>query len=716
MKCILPSFLPLLGLACLASFGADSAADPIDRQALVQRHSPLFTALDYDAPLTVGNGGFAFTVGISGLQNFGEAYYEKGIPLETLTRWCWVEDENTEGYTLEDASRSYRQADGSSIRLPTEMDSPAGHWLRINPRLHPLGRLSLQWDKPDGTAFTENDIREPVQSLDLWQGVVTTRYILDGLPVTVILASDPGSDAIAVRIQSEWVARGALRVALHFPRGHDTSEKNTPALVWDLPESHQSELIEDTLIARDILSTRYYLRSDLPFRQEDAPHQFSLEAMEGDVMEFSLRFSEDPVASVRAPAAIRTASARHWEAFWQSGAAVDFSGSTHPLASKLEERAVLSQYLTAVQGVADVPAQESGLTCNTWYGKHHTEMIWWHNAHFILWGRPQLAEKNLAWFIRQLPVARERATSRGLEGARWAKMVGPEGRESPGGNPLIVWNQPHPIYLAELLWRQSPGPETLEKYRDLVLESAACMASMVWFDPDRGEYLLGPPLWIAQEIHDPAESQNPSLELAYWRWGLETAQRWRERLGLEREAHWDHIVAHLPPIPQADGKYVALESHPDTWTDFSSRHDHPQMLMPLGFLPDSPYVDRDIMDRTLTAVLEEWDWETKIWGWDYPMAAMTAVRLGRPEEALEILLRDGPNNTYTPNGHCPQGSDRAEGQLEGRREIAVYLPANGSFLATLALMVAGWDGSAPYPGFPEDGQWSIRAEGFAPLP
>jgi hypothetical protein len=96
------------------------------------------------------------------------------------------------------------------------------------------------------------------------------------------------------------------------------------------------------------------------------------------------------------------------------------------------------------------------------------------------------------------------------------------------------------------------------------------------------------------------------------------------------------------------------------------------------------------MDRTLTAVLEEWDWETKIWGWDYPMVAMTATRLGRPEDAIEVLLRDGPNNRYTANGHCPQGSDRAQAsQAEGRHEIAVYLPANGSFLSAVALMVAG---------------------------
>jgi hypothetical protein len=53
----------------------------------------------------------------------------------------------------------------------------------------------------------------------------------------------------------------------------------------------------------------------------------------------------------------------------------------------------------------------------------------------------------------------------------------------------------------------------------------------------------------------------------------------------------------------------------------------------------------------------------------------------------------------------------------GRREIAVYLPANGAFLSAVALMVAGWEGcQEEFPGFPKDGTWKIRAEGLQRLP
>ena len=360
----------------------------------------------------------------------------------------------------------------------------------------------------------------------------------------------------------------------------------------------------------------------------------------------------------------------------------------------------------AAQMAGAVPPQESGLTGSTWYGKHHTEMIWWHAAHFALWGNDELLARNLEWYLARLPEARALAASRQLSGARWAKMVGPEGRESPGGNPLIVWNQPHMIYLCELLYRNPPSSETLARYRDLVLETAECLSSMVYFNEKLGRYDLGPPLWIAQEIYDPASSRNPAFELSYWRWALGIAQQWRERLNLPRDRKWDDVINRLALLPVKDGKYVALESHPDTWDSIGSRRDHPSMLMPLGVLPGGPDVDRETMARTLDAVLESWDWGTKIWGWDYPMIAMTAARLGRADLAMEVLLREGPNNHYYPSGHCPQGKD-----------VAAYLPANGAFLSAVALMVAGWDGgSGANPGIPNDGTWKVRSEGLHPLP
>jgi hypothetical protein len=696
------------------------AALPIDREALVTRHNPTLRAVDPAAPLTVGNGGFAFTVDVTGLQTFEGAYYRDGIPLETLSRWGWASDENPRAFTLADAEAPYAQPDGRVQRFPTRTDLPAADWLRQNPHVHPLGQIALEWIKGDGTPFVTADVRALTQTLDLWRGIVVSRYELGGTAVEVKTAVHPASDAVAVRLESPLVATGRIRIRLAFPRGHDRAVKNTPPLDWSRPESHTSRLAGDRVVERTGGHARYFVRSTRTLRRT-GPHAFLVEGEAGNpTLAATFAFSPRRTTAAPAPASVFDASATHWAGFWRRSAALDLAGSTNPLAAKLESRVVLSQYLTAVQMAGDVPPQESGLTCSTWYGKHHTEMMWWHAAHFALWGHPELLARNLEWYRSRLPEARRLAASRGLRGARWAKMVGPEGRDSPGGNPLIVWNQPHLVYLAELLYRRTPDAATLARYRDLVLETAEALASMVWLDPARGRYVLGPPLWIAQEIHDPAKSQNPSFELAYWRWALGVGQRWRERLGMPRDGHWDDVLARLSPLPVKDGKYVALESVPDTWDRIESRHDHPSMLMPLGFLPGGPDVDRATMERTLDAVRAHWDWETKIWGWDYPMIAMTATRLGRPDLAVEILLRDGPNNVYTASGHCPQRSDTAAsagGAPSRRWEIAAYLPANGAFLSAVALMVAGWDGETrEWPGFPRDGTWTVRAEGWHRLP
>ena len=734
--------LTLVFTLVLNSRAAENST-PIDRHALVTRHNPVIRKVDVDAPLTVGNAGFAFTVDITGLQTFSEHYHRWGVPLETQSRWCWVSDPNPNNFQLSDANKDFKQADGRVVGYPTQASTPAGDWLRKNPRIHPLGQISLDFTKADGSPLLPEDIRNPEQTLDLWRGVITSRYEVEGKRVEVTTVCHPGRDMVAFRIKSDLVARGRLGAKLAFPRGHDLAVKNTPGLDWSKPESHTTRVGSTggrgARLERAVGETTYDVVVELGHGTEltnTAPHHFLLRPdvraarssfMEhtagGGFLEFTVGFYPQATAAPSFPDIdqIVSFSAVDWEYFWRRGAAVDFSGSTDPRAHEIEKRVVLSRYLMAAQMAGDVPPQESGLTCATWYGKHHTEMILWHTAHFALWGNDDFLEENLEWYQRQLPAARELAKSRGLRGARWAKMTGPDLRESPGGNPMIVWNQPHLVYLCELLYRNAPTRDTLDQYRELVQETADCLASMVHFDEAKQVYVLGPPLWIAQEIYDQATSQNPSFELAYWNWALQTVQQWRERLGLKREEKWDHVIQHLTPLPQKDGKYVALGSHPDTWDNIDSRHDHPTMLAALGVLPGTG-VDRGTMERTLDAVLKSWDWEAKIWGWDYPMIAMTAARLGRPETAVEILLREGPNNIYLPNGHCPQRSDEgaARSTKPGarKREIAVYLPANGAFLSAVALMAGGWDGAprTHAPGFPDNGKWTVRVEGLRLMP
>ena len=183
--------------------------------------------------------------------------------------------------------------------------------------------------------------------------------------------------------------------------------------------------------------------------------------------------------------------------------------------------------------------------------------------------------------------------------------------------------------------------------------------------------------------------------------GLQPAQQWRERLGLTREPKWDDISRRRAKPLVREGRYEAIGVAPFTLTE-----DHPSLLQAYGFVPATPLIEPAIMQRTLDFVLKRWDWKST-WGWDYPVVAMTAARLGRGEDAVNSLLLDTPKNRYLPNGHNYQ-----------RPGLPLYLPGNGGLLAAVAMMAAGWDGASPKPapGFPDNGQWVVRWEGLHRMP
>jgi len=194
---------------------------------------------------------------------------------------------------------------------------------------------------------------------------------------------------------------------------------------------------------------------------------------------------------------------------------------------------------------------------------------------------------------------------------------------------------------------------------------------------------------------------DPTFELAYWYWGLETAQKWRKRLGLERQPKWDAVLHGLSRPNIRDGIYTAIETPP-----YTISRDHPSMLAAFGFVPPTALIDPNVMRRTYDRVVQTWDWSST-WGWDYPMMAMTAARLGEPERAVDALFMDSPKNRWLANGHNCQSA-----------RLPLYLPGNGGLLTAVAMMAAGWDGrpDRPAPGFPDNGRWNVRWEGLRRLP
>lgn len=213
----LPLSPGLLAAGLLAALAATaSAAEPIDRRALVARHFPVLRGFDTASPLSVGNGELAFTADATGLQTFAEAY-DAEVPLGTLAQWGWHSAPNPEGWSIERFAFTEYEAHGRRVGyadIPGDRRTPEVEWLRRNPhRLH-LGRIGFVLRLANGREATLTDLTDVEQVLDLWQGVLRSRFRLEGQPVDVETICHPQLDAIAVRVASPLVARGRIAVRL----------------------------------------------------------------------------------------------------------------------------------------------------------------------------------------------------------------------------------------------------------------------------------------------------------------------------------------------------------------------------------------------------------------------------------------------------------------------------------------------------------------------
>jgi len=717
----------------------------VDRKAVVRRHTVELAEIDPTSPLSVGNGELCLTVDVTGLQTFPEQYPvtdpgggTPGTLLGTQSQWGWHSVPRPDGVNLADTRRPYRTARGEVPYVDSDPQNgsddsgldEARRWLRANPHRLDLARIGLVIRGGPDTfrAPSLADLGATRQVLDLWTGIIASDVVLAGQHLHVTTALDPDRDAIAIRIKrdtdhqpsqepsQESSHADSVAIRLAFPYG---SQSWSNAADWSRPGDHTTTLSAESdgaLIRRyfdgagdPTYCVRLWTSAGTQVQRED-DHAVIVSAAtpvlelvaELTPGETGRNLPDLPDLPPLGVDEVLEACQRHWSGFWERGAALDLAGSTDPRAGELERRAVLSQYLTAIQCSGSLPPQETGLTCNSWRGRFHLEMHWWHAAHFALWGRSDLLEPSMDWYRCTLAVAQRTAAEQGYRGARWPKQIGPDGRESPSDiGPFLLWQQPHVIYLAELLRRSGHGSRASERYGELVDQTARFMADVA--EPTSAGFALGPPLVPAQESYAAVRDRalNPPFELAYWSWALAVAQQWRVRCGGAPEPLWDEVGGGMAKPLVRDGRYEAIAVEP-----FTIRQDHPSMVYALGVVPATNVVDPEIVRATLSSVLGDWDWDSTF-GWDYPALAMTATRLGEPERAIDALLQDTPKNTYLANGHSRQTDS-----------LPLYLPGNGGLLAALALMIAGWDGDGgrPCPGFPSDGTWVVKHEGFVRSP
>ncbi|EDN85313.1 hypothetical protein PARMER_03353 [Parabacteroides merdae ATCC 43184] len=679
--------------------------EPIDREAVVKRHRVCTTGTLLKSPAQVGNGKFAFGMDITGLQTF--------VPFNTLSDWSWHSFPLPEGMRAEDYRPVAVETHGKKIAYELRNpDQPElSEWLTKNPHRYNLGRIGFRLLREDGTEAREIDLGNARQEIDLWTGVVYSRFELNRKEVKVRTVCHPDKDMIGVSIESELLNDGNMSIYLDFPYPDGRYFKHYIGR-YDTISGHTStfeKLAPNSVrITRTMDDTHYYATLDWTgpatfSRESEKAHTFLLQPRHTSTFSFTCCFSPEPVADVTEPvASIERKSAASWEKYWRSGAAVDLSGSKDPRWLELERRIVLSQYLMRANESGLFPPQESGLVNNGWFGRFHFEMIWWHGVHYGLWNRMECFDNYLNVYKDFMPKALERAKSEGRSGARWPKCTGNFNREWPGSaHAYLIWHEPHPIYFAEMQYRQKPAPETLEKWKDVVLNTADYMADYLFYDKKTKQYVLGPPVVVVSENTDPLQTINPIFELGYFRYGLRTALEWADRLGLseKRTKKWKEVLSKMAPLPVADGVYTTYEGIPDMWTKYT--YEHPALTGVYGMLPGDG-VDLPTFKHTLEKVCKEWQFN-RIWGWDFPMLAMAAARTGQPALAIDMLMHPSAGFQFDEHGLATGGP-------------FPYFPSNGALLTAVAMMCGGWDGSeGEAPGFPKDGSWTVRYEGFVPM-
>ncbi len=609
----------------------------------------------------LGNGNLGFTADITGLQTFPGAYAEFA-PLLTMAQWAWHSFPNprhfdeASGFTLLPVP-GRGQRPFSYFRDFAELQTnPALQWLRENPHRFSLGRIALVLHGADGREAQLGQLDNTRQELDLWTGTLRSQFVFEGEAVSVETRVHPDRDMVLVDIRSTLLDSGRLAVRVSYP-GVAASLNPDPS-DWVRNDLHQTRVLSQSpgalQLERRLDDTLYY--STVAARdgriQMQGPHGVLINAARGGRLTIAVNFDRKLTPPPRIDVAAQArAVARYWRDYWTRGGMIDFSGSTDPRAAELERRVILSQYLAAINQAGELPPQEEGLFSNSWNGKFHLEMHPWHAAHFASWGRPEKLARSLAWYLQQLPVAQAVAQRQGVRGAWWTKMSGPDGRNSPSPiNPFIMWQQPHPIYMAELLWRHRRDRATLETYAELVEQTAWLLASWPRFDAAAARYVLGPPIIPAQENHPPESSINPVFEMEYFRFGLQIAQLWRERRGLPRVREWDDVIARMSQPIFDDGLLRPLESAADFWSvtrsaacsrdashDSCPNRDHPSFLMAYGLIA-SDRLDREAMRRTLRATQQHWGFPANL-GLGFPHAGHDCRAPGRTRGCGELAVR-----------------------------------------------------------------------------
>ncbi|KAJ0279593.1 hypothetical protein CBS470a_009205 [Colletotrichum nupharicola] len=535
------------------------------------------------------------------------------LPFNTLSSWAWHNDSlPTNGEKLSDYTGVPRLTHGRNVSydIPDPNLPAVSQWLIGNPNRINLGRIGLKYK---GATLSAEKITDPRQELELWSGTITSTFRVDGEAVKLITQGDFDTDAVTFQIESKLVAAGDLKVELDFPYPpiHSTKYKyEVFAGVYDFPLNHTTRIVNSC--GRPDLAHIYH-------ELQETSYYVNLRWASNSSLQLS---RDEPEGSDKITAHRYTLASN------SSASSVIFTAHFSPNRQDPEIPSTVQERNRA--------------------GWHE----YWSEGGFVdltLSSNPNATELQRRIILSQYHVRVNSAAS----------------GQSPQESGLMNngWY--------ELAYQSSPTDETLKRWDEVVTAAADYMASYAWFNETSGHYDLGPPSYGVTENTPPAETLNLAYEIAYWRYGLDTAREWKKRLGQNVPDKWTTVAEKLATPPQIDGLCAVYEGLNSSWWDDPALNGDPRsLIMMQGVLPDTPAVDPEVALRTADKVWEVWT-DQKIRGWGRPVLAINSARIGNPERAIYHLTAYS-YWTFDDAGFAVRGGDGGT--------PPPFMPGNAGFL------------------------------------
>jgi len=233
----------------------------------------------------------------------------------------------------------------------------------------------------------------------------------------------------------------------------------------------------------------------------------------------------------------------------------------------------------------------------------------------------------------------------------------------------------------------------LDRYKEIVFETADYMATFVDFDTQRQQYVLGPAVASAEEKHtDYVHNLNPTMELGYWKWALERPKSGVCGWTLPRNEQWQKVIDHLRRSRFATAFIrrwkIPVENSPArmaTWL--------------YGILPAAASIEMRCATRCMPFARR---WKSNLG--QPPWWQCVAARLNEPERAIQLLVGGDDKKLVPPVGlHHPAA--RPNSHVHARQcgwlaATAIWPPAGTAHRARAWLPKT----------------WKVRYEGLQPAP